>query len=253
MNQVATREEQENAPAHHEQEPGGNNLVSLIQQIIMRPDIDVDKVERFLEMQQRIEAKQAERAFIEDLSAMQHELPAVRQNGTGHNKTKYAKWEDIQAAILPVLSSHGFSISHKTRVENNTVVVTCLLRHRDGHTDQTELPLPFDGSGSKNPVQAVGSSVSYGKRYTAAALLGIRVEGEDDDGAGATVSDKTLSEKQISELRDLLADLGRDEGKFVTYLNNQNWPGASLEEMSEDVFKPAKSLLDGFKAKEQSK
>ena len=100
----------------------------------------------------------------------------LRSNG------KYAKWEDIQEAILPVTSKFGFAVTHKTRVEADRVIVTCIVRHRDGHQDQTELPLPLDTSGSKNNVQAVGSSVSYGKRYTASALLGIRVDGDDDDG-----------------------------------------------------------------------
>ena len=249
MNQVATREEQNHAPA---EQAGSNNLVSLIQQIVMRPDIDVDKVERFLEMQQRIEAKQAEKAYNEDLASMQPELPAIRKRGKSNNGS-YAKWEDMQEQIAPVLARYGFSLTHKTRVEDKHVIVKCIIRHRDGHMDETELPLPFDESGAKSNVQRIGSSVSYGKRYTAAAMLGIRVEGEDDDGAGAKVSDKTLSDKQLSTLRDLLADLGRDEAKFVAYVNSQKWPGDTLDEMSEDVFKPAKALLDGFKAKEQSK
>jgi hypothetical protein len=44
------------------------------------------------------------------------------------------------------------------------------------------MTLPLDTSGSKNNVQAVGSSTSYGKRYTATLLLNIRTKGEDDDG-----------------------------------------------------------------------
>ena len=44
------------------------------------------------------------------------------------------------------------------------------------------MKLPADTSGSKNVVQAIGSSVSYGKRYTMQALLNITSGGEDDDG-----------------------------------------------------------------------
>jgi len=157
------------------------SLVSLIDRVLERPDIDIDKIERFLNMQRQIEADQAERLYNEDFAAMQTELPAIEKRGTSNNG-KYAKWEDIQEAILPVTSKFGFAVTHKTRVEADRVIVTCIVRHRDGHQDQTELPLPLDTSGSKNNVQAVGSSVSYGKRYTASALLGIRVDGDDDDG-----------------------------------------------------------------------
>jgi hypothetical protein len=47
------------------------------------------------------------------------------------------------------------------------------------------MELPFDNSGSKNTVQAIGSSVSYGKRYVLCMLLNISTGGEDNDGNGA--------------------------------------------------------------------
>lgn len=49
----------------------------------------------------------------------------------------------------------------------------------------TRLRLPPDLSGDKNSIQAVGSSVSYGKRYTACALLNITSRGEDDARSAA--------------------------------------------------------------------
>jgi hypothetical protein len=44
-----------------------------------------------------------------------------------------------------------------------------VLSHELGHSEETTMTLPLDTSGSKNNVQAVGSSTSYGKRYTATA------------------------------------------------------------------------------------
>ncbi len=163
------------------------SIISVIERAALNPDVDIDKMERLLEMQERIMARDAEAAFNVALAEMQPNLPAIEQKGKAHQNVKYAKWEDIQKEITPVLAQYGFALSFKTDVHDTNIIVTAILRHREGYSDQTSLPLPSDTSGSKNNVQAVGSSVSYGKRYTATALLNLNVAGEDDDGnlAGA--------------------------------------------------------------------
>ena len=75
--------------------------------------------------------------------------------------------------------------------------------------------LPADISGGKNPLQAIGSSTSYGKRYTAGALLNITSRGEDDDGwAGGA---KVVSLAQSSALKQLADEVGANQGKLCAY------------------------------------
>src|SRR5690606_9193784 len=87
---------------------------------------------------------------------------------------------------------------------------------RDGHSEETTIFLPADTSGSKNSVQAVGSSTSYGKRYTASALLNITTRGEDDDGRAAGAGE-TISREQLEELTALLDSVNADKRKFCEY------------------------------------
>jgi hypothetical protein len=61
------------------------------------------------------------------------------------------------------------------------VKVTCILSHKDGHREETTLSGPFDHSGNKNAVQAIGSGVAYLQRYTLKAAVGVAA-GHDDDG-----------------------------------------------------------------------
>ena len=92
--------------------------------------------------------------------------------------------------------------------------------HREGHSERTMMELPADTSGSKNAVQAVGSSTSYGKRYVASALLNLTSrlpEDRDDDGqrgGGATL----ITEDQAMDLRDLVNAVGADEARFCRHL-----------------------------------
>jgi len=162
-------------------------IIQMIERVALNPAVDIDKMERLLLMQERVLDRNAKAAFTAALAVMQPELPVIVERGgiknnAGKVTSTYAYWEDINEAIKPVLARHGFALAFRTGREADQIVVTGILSHREGHSEETSLGLPIDGSGSKNAVQAVGSSTSYGKRYTAGALLNLTSRGEDDDG-----------------------------------------------------------------------
>ena len=165
-------------------QPEGATLLAVISRAASDPNTDVDKMERLMSMYERIESKRAEAAFAHDLSEMQDRLPSIGERGNAAGRYTYALWEDINAAIKPILKAHGFALSFRTSHENG-ITVTGVLTHSSGHREETSITLPADGSGNKNAVQAVASSVSYGKRYTAGALLNLTSHGEDDDAFAA--------------------------------------------------------------------
>lgn len=156
-------------------------VLSMIERVVLSPDADMDKLEKMMDMQERILNRNAKQAFTADLAAMQAELPLVVKAGEGHNKAKYAKLEDINEAIRPTLQKYGFAVTFRTRQTDKTLTVIAILSHKLGHSEDTDLILPLDTSGSKNAVQAVGSTISYGKRYALCALLNIST-GDDTDG-----------------------------------------------------------------------
>lgn len=229
MNHVQTVEQviADNGARQLQAQRGGNsvaisdNVLSVIARAAADPNVDIDKLERLLQMQERVMDRNAKAEFTAALAKMQPLLPVVGERGgitdrTGKIQSTYALWEDINDAIKPILTEHGFALSFKTRQEGERIVTTGILSHVGGHCEQTELGLPVDISGNKNAVQAVGSSTSYGKRYTALALLNITSRGEDDDGAKADVKraqddSPPLSAKQ----RDLIQNLAPKAGKTV--------------------------------------
>lgn len=179
---------------------GGDPFLMMIERAASDPRVDIDKMERLFRMKEEHDARKAKTAYLQALAAMQPELPVITKHGvisknekdergqkTGKQEamTKYAKWEDVVEGITPILAAHGFSLSFRIAQPTEArVAVSGVLGHRDGHTEETTLALPIDSSGAKNNVQGWGSSVSYGKRYTALALLNISARGEDDDGGG---------------------------------------------------------------------
>lgn len=228
-------------------------LMEVISRAAGDPNTDVNKLERLMGMYERITAARAKAAFDAALSSMQPKLPSVDRRGSitirDKSETKkiiqstpYALFEDINEAIKPVMAEHGFAISFRTGSSaEGKILVTAILSHKDGHREETTLTLTHDSTGSKNAVQAIGSSVSYGKRYTMCALLNITTKGEDDDAV--SVGDK-ITEEQLEELSKLLTETKADLRKFLEYMGVDaifNIPAAK--------FAKAKQALETKKAK----
>ncbi len=179
------------------------SLMEVVSRAASDPNTDVAKLERLLAMYERIKEGEAKATFKAAMVEMKPLLPVIDRNGrivikakgseTVIQSTPYSLWEDIDEAITPILHEHGFVLTFKSgAAADGKVTVTGILSHKNGHEEETTMPLPHDGTGSKNAVQAVGSSMSYGKRYTAILLLNIRTKGEDDD---AQSTGKPLAEK----------------------------------------------------------
>lgn len=161
-------------------------LISMIERVALSPDADIDKLERLLAMQERVMAKQAQMAFDEAQADMQARLPRIVETKNNlQTKSKYAALEDINHQIMPVLQAYGFSVSFSVNQNENNVSVTATLKHRMGHREETTITLPIDNVGiagtvNKTIVHAIGSTVTYAKRYALCAILNISTG--DNDG-----------------------------------------------------------------------
>ncbi|MGE0295011.1 MAG: ERF family protein [Hyphomonadaceae bacterium] len=184
----------------------------MIERVAANPDIPVERVEQLFKLYTQMDAERARRSYHAAFAQMQPSLPAVERKGKSHNG-KYARFEDVIGAVMPVLAEHGFGLSFRTSEAANKVTVTCLLSHKDGHSESTEYAFPYDGSGNKNAIQAIASAISYGKRYTMNALLGIATRDEDDDGNAACAGD-TISEEQFKKLAAALSAKNIAPAKF---------------------------------------
>jgi hypothetical protein len=196
-------------------------LLDIIARAAADPNTDVDKLERLTALYERHMEREARAAFNAALAEMQPLLPEIAEHGEitdrqGEVQSTYALWEDIQAAIKPILARFGFSLNFKVAHQGDRLSVTGMLNHRLGHVEETTLPLPLDTSGNKNTVQSYGSSTSYGMRYTARALLNLTSRGEDDDGQAAGT--KLISEGEIEALGLLMERAKVDPVRFCTFL-----------------------------------
>lgn len=215
-NEMTTRIEEQVQPMSRASE--ATALIGMIERVALNPNADIDKMERLIEMQERIMARQARMAYFSALSEMQAEIPEIPERGRivirdksdptqVKQETPYALWEDVNEAIRPVLSKHGFALSFRTGLTSDgRVSVTAILSHREGHQEETTMVLAHDSTGSKNAVQAIGSSTSYGKRYATGALLNLTsrdgIEQDDDGKSSIEVLSKSAAREPFNEIRD---------------------------------------------------
>ena len=216
-------------------------IVSMIERAAQNPAVDVDKLMKLLELKERVDAQQAKKAYAAALAEMQPNLPVIAEKGKieiGKGKPQsFAQWEDVNDAIRPILAQYGFALSFRIAHPEGKVAVTGVLSHKEGHSEETTIVLPNDSSGSKNAVQAVGSSVSYGKRYSAFALLNITSRGEDDDGRKAGASAEITAE-QVEELQTLIVHVGADVPRFLKFFKIEK-----LDDLPASKFADAIGLL----------
>lgn len=182
---------------------------------------DIAVLEKLMALHERWEAGQARKAFDAAISAAKANIGPVVRNATGHNNKRYADFAAIARAVDPVLSQHGLSYRFRTD-QAERIFVTCILSHKDGHSEETTLGGPADTSGSKNAIQAIGSTLSYLQRYSLVQALGL-ASSVDDDGLAAAGSalpaeDAFLSNEQIEQIRSALKFRNKQEAGLLKLL-----------------------------------
>jgi hypothetical protein len=133
------------------------------------------------------------------------EMPRVVKRGKKDMKEKgviaYETYEDLDGAIRPIETAHGFARSFATRSgDKSGVILTLRLTHRGGHSITSERYCPPDAGPGRNETQAIGSGESYGRRYLTKSIWNIVTIGADDD---ANTADP-ISEEQALTLRGML-------------------------------------------------
>lgn len=187
--------------------------------------VDVEVLERLVALQERVTERNARAAYFEALAAVQEAIPEVRKSREAKIVTKaggtysytFAPLEEITRAIRPHLKKAGLSYSWSTKEGTNagTVVVTCTLRHVDGHSETSDFPVPTDTKADMSGAQRNGAAMTYGKRQSLVAVLGLTTADEDTDGAEPS---EFISYHQISELDVKIQTTHTDKAKFLEWL-----------------------------------
>lgn len=203
---------------------------------------DIEVLTKLMDLQERWEANQARKAFDEAIANAKAEIGPVIRNTTGHNG-KYADFAAIARTVDPHISKEGLSYRFRSDQTEKTLTVTCILRHKAGHSEETTLTGPIDASGNKTPIQGIGSSATYLQRYTLVLALGLAAAHDDDGnaarGAAADATGECLSDDQLVKIRARLKQIAESEDRFLKYLKVER-----LEDVWASKFGEIMKILD---------
>jgi len=184
------------------------SVLNIIERAARDESVDVAKLEKLLEMQERVDARQNQQAFNRAMSEAQSEMMQVVRDGDNpHSRSKYARLEAIDKAIRPIYTSHGFSVRYRGGEPSipGGVKVICVVSHAQGHTEEFPLEAPADSVGSKGVtnkpmVQAVGSTVTYLRRYALMMAFNVTLTNDPDDDDGEATRGRSASHQQHSSV-----------------------------------------------------
>jgi hypothetical protein len=123
---------------------------------------------------------------------------AIRKDKTNpYHKSKYADINAVLAVITEPLSQAGLVDIDTTRIdENGNMYLITRIVNIDDPNEFIEIETPLLLKDKNNP-QALGSALTYGRRYNRVTLLGL--EQEDDDGNNAAGLRHNSTQKKEDE------------------------------------------------------
>lgn len=228
----------ERGPITLQQEHPRPNIGLMLQAITDKgiTEASVAVMTQLVALQERLDAKDAEKDFARSFVALQSAMPKVTamkpvKNNDGSLRYTFAPYEDIMRQVQPSIVANGFTVTFDNKIEEGRVTIICTLMHTSGHSRSNSFTARIGkGPPGSSESQADGSANTYAKRFALCNALNIVIEKDDDAralGAGP------LLPATVKELRDRLAAVKGDESKFLAAAHAAQWEAISLDRYEE--------------------
>lgn len=202
----------------------GNSPAEMIR-LAVSGKANLEQLKGLLDLQERFEANQAKKAYHSAMAAFKANPPKINKDKTvgyeaktgGKVGYKHASLANVTDKISAELSKYGLSASWIPKQETTSISVTCKITHVQGHSEEATLSAGADATGSKNAIQAIGSTITYLERYTLLALTGLATF-EDDDGKASENAIEYISQAEGNKIMDMVTSTGSNLEKFLTYM-----------------------------------
>lgn len=173
------------------------------------------------------------------LVAFQGDLvPVGKDAANPFFKSKYASLQSVMTAVQPLLKKHKLAVSQFVSMSGDgSSALRTILMHASGQALEDTMPLLLP----KSDPQGQGSAITYARRYSIMAVLGV-VADEDDDANRATKAaekDKrglsdSPTQQQLRMIYSLAAGLGYDKADTearVKALTTKQEASAAIEKL----------------------
>ena len=195
--------------------------------------------------------------LVSALSKAQSKMkPATFNRVNPHFKNRYADFTSCMDACRSPLSDNGLSVMQYCETINERLTLVTMLAHVSGQWIKSHFPL----NPLKMDSQSIGSAMTYAKRYSLSAMLGIvSDEEEDDDGEAAhgrgrpfhqtrpvnvkrVDNGQKISLEQVHEIEKILVQIPPENvTAFMNWMKQRGFDGIS--EMTPPFFEEVRTKL----------
>lgn len=216
-------------------------LHPMVRAMMSRPDFGPEEMGKMMELQERWERGQAEKAYHAARARLLADLPPVvkKNKRVVFNSTRYsyADLPQIMRSVMPALERHGFSLSWRNDGDGRAESVTCILTHCGGHSESNTRRCVVEQKKGTSAVQSAQATVTYLQRQALAALLGVVTDDmpDADQRRPASSPDHIDAARNLKALTRLRKEHGISADKAEAELGKpvSEWTRADLAKIPE--------------------
>ena len=204
---------------------------------------DLEKLEKLLAIQEKWEANEARKAYHEAMARFKENPPLITKDKKNKQyNSDYTSIGNLVNTVNPELSKQSLSASWDIE-QNGIIKVTCIMTHKYGHSERASAQAGADGSGSKNAIQQIKSTITYLKSVTFESICGLASSDANVDDDGNAVEPK-IDETQVAYINKKLDEIKADRAKFLEYMKIEK-----VEDMAKKDYAKAMMAINASKAK----
>lgn len=205
----------------------------------------VEAMTTLMNVRRELNAEAAKKAFDMAMALFQAECPVISKTvgvptSGGVIAYKFSPFEQIIAAVKPLLQKHGFSYALDTDTESQGgwVIAKCRITHSGGHEIVSTAKFPLGTkTGIMSETQVYAAALTFASRRVFCNAFGIVTAGEDKNGITSkekpanpsALQPSDLSAKEVAQkIWDLLKPI-RGEGRKWDAANQWLWKNELLD------------------------
>ena len=237
-----------------------DTLLAQIERLV-RSDIDPSRIQAVMDLYNQERDRQQLEAFNRDQAELQSEIFEVAAKGNNPTfRSAYPKLHDLLKEARPYYTAKGFAVRFGTTLQKTNapppregwIRVVIVVSHNAGHWEENYLDGPPDiqtggGSRGRTAVQAVGSTVTYLRRYLLMMALNLVPGGDptDDDGRGG--QDTPVTPEQAEEIKKLVSEANMDEAELGRLLASDRLRAKTIDDIPSVEYTSVVSTLKRVK------
>lgn len=174
------------------------------------------------------------------LLEFQKKLRKVNKDAKGYGYN-YASFDNVVETIKPELEKQGLGYTHTFEGQD----IVCTLFNTEGDTLVSRLTLPQESLKGMNASQSMGAAITYARRYTLTAILGLVTDDDTDGVVNTPKTNKVAPKRQNIDDNKAWLNLGTPEFEKIVELASKH-PAEKLINFARTKFKVSTEVSEAI-------